>query len=46
MGEELTDVEINFVQQLLKVQFAKINGLLCMLYQEKKVGAPFKTSFK
>ena len=37
MGEEITDVEINFAQQLLKAQFAKINGLLCTLYQEKKV---------
>ena len=32
MGEELSDVEINFAQQLLKAQFAKINGLLCTLY--------------
>ena len=37
MGEELSDVEINFAQQLLKGQFAKINVLLCTLYQEKKM---------
>ena len=27
MGEELTDLEINLAQQLLKKQFANINGL-------------------
>ena len=37
MGERLNDVEINFAQQLLKAQFPNMNGLLCTLYQEKKV---------
>ena len=37
MGEELRDAEINFAQQLLKVQFPKINGLSCTLNQEKKL---------
>ena len=27
MGNELTDLEINFAQQLLKAQFTSINGL-------------------
>ena len=30
MGNELTDLEINFVQQLLKAQFTSINGLVCI----------------
>jgi len=37
MGQELSDVEINFAQQLLKNQFPKVNGLTRNLYQEKKV---------
>ena len=37
MGEELSEVKINFAQQLLKVQFPKINGLFCTLHQEKKL---------
>ena len=37
MGEELCDIEINFAQQLLKAQFANLNGLTSTLYQEKKV---------
>ena len=36
MGQQLSDVEINFAHQLLKEQFPKINGLICTLYQEKK----------
>jgi len=35
MGEQLTDVEINFAQSLLKKQFPKLNGLASTLYQEK-----------
>ena len=35
MGEELTDLEINFAQQLLKEQFQHINGLQSMLLLEK-----------
>ena len=36
MGQQLSDVEINFAHQLLKEQFPKISGLMSMLYQEKK----------
>ena len=36
MGEQLTDVEINLAQQLLKEQFPTLNGLMCTLYQDKK----------
>ena len=35
MGEELTNLEINFAQQLLKAQFHYINGLQSTLLQEK-----------
>ena len=34
MGNELTDVEINFAQQLLKAQFTSINGLESTLHQQ------------
>ena len=37
MGEQLTDVEINFAQSLLKKQFPKLNGFTSTLYQEKKI---------
>jgi len=33
MGNELTDFEINFGQQLLKAQLTFINGLEATLYQ-------------
>jgi len=36
MGEQLTDIEINVAQSLLKKQFPKLNGLASTLYQEKK----------
>ena len=35
MGEELTDLEINFAQQLLAEQFHHINELQSTLLQEK-----------
>ena len=35
MGEELSDREINFAQQLLKQQFDHINGLCSTLLQDK-----------
>jgi len=35
MGEELTDIEVNFAQQLLKQQFNHINGLCSTLLQGK-----------
>ena len=35
MGAELTDLEINFAQQLLKQQFKDINGFCSTLLQEK-----------
>ena len=37
MGEELTDLEINVAQQLLKEQFHHINGLESTLLQERYV---------
>ena len=36
MGEELTDLEINLAQQLLKKQFPNLNGFTCTLLQDKK----------
>ena len=38
MGEQLTDVEINFAQHLLKSQFKHVNGLHSTLQQDKKLG--------
>jgi len=38
MGNELTDIEINFAQQLLKAQFNSINKLESTLYQQKSSG--------
>ena len=35
MNVELSDEEINFAQELLKLQFPKINGLQSTLFQEK-----------
>jgi len=35
MGKELTDLEINLAQKLLKEQFVHINGLQYTLLQEK-----------
>lgn len=35
MGEDLTDIEINFAQQLLKNQFKHINGLCSTLLQDR-----------
>ena len=37
MGHELSDLEINLAQQLLKAQFSKLNGLQSTLLQEKVV---------
>lgn len=37
MGQELTDLEINFAQRLLREQFHHINGLQSTLLQEKNV---------
>ena len=36
MGEELTDIEINLAQQLLKCQFPEVNGLQSTLLQDKQ----------
>ena len=41
MGNELTDVEINFAQQLLKAQFTSINGLESTLHQQLQKNATF-----
>ena len=38
MGNELTDIEINLAQQLLKAQFNSINGLESTLHQQKSAG--------
>ena len=35
MGDELCDIEINFVQQLLKEQFTELNGLASTLPRQK-----------
>ena len=35
MGEKLTDVEINFAQRILKVQFPRVSGLQSTLFQCK-----------
>ena len=37
MGNELTDMDINFAQQLLKLQFKHVNGLHTTLLQEKSL---------
>jgi len=34
MGNELTNLEINFAQQLFKAQFTSINGLESTLHQQ------------
>ena len=39
MGSELTDMEINFAQQLLKAQFTSINGLESTLHQQLQKNA-------
>ena len=35
MGEKLSDLEINFAQRLLKLQFPDLNGLDSTLLQQK-----------
>jgi len=37
MDEELSDLEINFAQQLLKEQFPKLNGLVSTLNHDKNL---------
>ena len=37
MGDELTDMDINFAQQLLKLQFKHVNGPHSTLLQEKEL---------
>ena len=37
MGNELTDIEINFAQCLLKAQFKKVRGLESTSLQERNV---------
>jgi len=48
MGNELTDLEINFAQQLLKTQFTSINGLESTLHQQlqKNTSALSKDSIR
>ena len=45
MSHELSDLEINIAQQLLKQQFTKLNGLQSTLLQEK-VLAPMKEELR
>ena len=40
MGEKLTDLEIDFAQRLLKLQFPHINGLRSTLLQNKPRTVP------
>ena len=35
MGKELSDIEINLAQQMLKLQFPEVNGLQSTLLQDK-----------
>ena len=35
MGQELSDLEINFAQELLKGQYPKVSGLQSTLFQER-----------
>ena len=37
MGAELSDITINYAQELLKLQFQELNGLQSTLLQEKKM---------
>ena len=37
MGAELSDITINYTQELLKIQFQQLNGLHATLLQERKV---------
>ena len=39
MGNELTNLEINFAQQLFKAQFTSINGLESTLHQQLQKNA-------
>ena len=36
MGQELSDLEINLAQELLRIQYPKLNGLQSTLFQERK----------
>lgn len=49
MGNELTDVKINFAQQLLKAQFKNIRGLEPIYFNRKVVHCqriPYKTGYR
>ena len=37
MGAELSDITINYAQELLKIQFQQLNGLHSTVLQERKV---------
>ena len=37
MGAELSDITINYAQELLKLQFKELNGLQSTTLQEKKI---------
>ena len=40
MGEKLTDVAINWVQQLIKIKFSHIDGFESTLHQQRKTNRP------
>ena len=40
MNSELSNDEINFVQELLMLQFPKVNGFHSTLLQDKPLGQP------
>jgi len=48
MGNDLTDLDINFAQQLLKAQYTSINGLKSTLHQllQKNASALSKDSIQ
>ena len=46
MGNELSDLEINFVQQLFKSQLDELNGLQSILLQEKPTTALTKSDWQ
>ena len=45
IGQELSDLEINFAQDLLKGQYPKLTGLQSTLFQERNTGKLFPSSF-
>ena len=46
MGEQLTDAEINLIQQFLKLQLKHVNGLHLTLQQDKRLILSKELKFK